>query len=83
MCDLMNEDFEHDEDTLCIYEILKKENDLSSRRVLELAASDEFKDICTGCASGDTFLRAIKRMEQAGLVSSSLGKGGYRWHLNE
>ncbi len=80
---IMSDKFEFDEDTKCIYEILKKENDITSRRVLELASSEEYIEICSGCASGDTFLRAIKKMEKAGLVKSSLGKGGYRWHLNE
>ena len=79
----MTENFEHDEETSCIYQILLKENGITSRRVLELASSDEFKEICTGCASGDSFLRAIKKLEKANLVKSSLGKGGYRWYLNE
>jgi len=79
----MSEHFEHDEETNCIYKILQKENGITSRRVLELASSDEFKDICTGCASGDSFLRAIKKLEKGNLVKSSLGKGGYRWYLNK
>lgn len=79
----MSDKFEHDEETLCIYEILKKENNITSRKVLELASSDEFVEICTGCASGDSFLRAIKKLEKAGMVKSNLGKGGYRWTLVE
>ncbi|MFW9922909.1 MAG: hypothetical protein ACFFDW_06420 [Candidatus Thorarchaeota archaeon] len=77
----MSSHFDFDEETKCIFEILKKENDITSRRILELASTDEFKEICTGCASGDSFLRAIKKLEKAGLVKSSLGKGGYSWHL--
>ena len=79
----MSDKFQFDEDTKCIHAILKQENDITSRRVLELASSEEFIEICTGCASGDTFLRAIKKMEKAGLVKSTLGKGGYKWQLIE
>jgi hypothetical protein len=76
----MTDDFEFDEETKCIYEILKFENNTTSRRVLELA-SEEFLEICTGCASGDAFLRAVKKLEKHGIVKSNLGKGGYRWQL--
>lgn len=77
----MSKKFELNEDTECIYRILKKENNISSKRILELASTEEFKDICTGCVSGDTFLRAVKQLEKAGIVESKLGKGGYRWKL--
>jgi len=70
-----------DEEMNCIYQILKKENNITSRRILELATTEEFEDICTGCVSGDSFLRAVKKMEQLGVIKSSLGKGGYRWEL--
>jgi hypothetical protein len=77
----MNKSFDFDDETNCIYQILQKENNLSSKKILELAASDEFKDICTGCVSGDALLRGVKKLEKAGLVQSSLGKGGYKWKL--
>ena len=77
----MTDDFKFDEETKCIYEILKFENNTTSRRVLELASSDEFMEICTGCASGDAFLRGVKKLEKHGIVKSNLGKGGYRWQL--
>lgn len=70
-----------DEDTNCIYQILKKENDITSKRILELATTEEFEKICTGCVSGDSFLRAVKKLEKLGYIKSALGKGGYRWQL--
>ncbi|NHJ39398.1 MAG: hypothetical protein FK731_05140 [Asgard group archaeon] len=70
-----------DEDTNCIYQILRKENNITSKRILELATTEEFEEICTGCVSGDSFLRAVKKMEKYGFIKSSLGKGGYRWQL--
>lgn len=79
----MSKDFQFDEETECIYKILKKENNITSKRILELAVSDEFAEICTGCASGDALLRAMKKLERANLVKASLGKGGYRWELLE
>ncbi|MBD3191188.1 MAG: hypothetical protein GF308_11110 [Candidatus Heimdallarchaeota archaeon] len=77
----MNDQFEFDDETNCLYQILKKEDNLSSSQILEMAASDEFEKICTGCVSGDSFLRAVKKLEKAGIVKSKLAKGGYKWRL--
>lgn len=77
----MTENIELGEDANCIYQILKKENNISSKRILDYAVTQEFEAICTGCVSGDAFLRAIKKLEKLGYVKSSLGKGGYRWQL--
>ena len=77
----MDERITEDEDTNCIYQILMKENNITSKRILELATTEEFEEICTGCVSGDSFLRAVKKMEKYGCIKSSLGKGGYRWQL--
>ena len=78
---MVDERIANDEDTFCIYQILKKENNITSRRILELATTEEFEEICTGCVSGDSFLRAVKKLEKWGYIKSSLGKGGYRWEL--
>ena len=77
----MDDRITEDEDTNCIYQILMKENNITSKRILELATTEEFEEICTGCVSGDSFLRAVKKMEKYGYIKSSLGKGGYRWQL--
>ncbi len=77
----MAENITLDENSNCIYQILKKENNISSKRILDLAVTPEFEAICTGCVSGDAFLRAVKKLEKYGYVKSSLGKGGYRWQL--
>jgi len=79
----MRDEILQDEEMNCIYQILKKENNITSRRILELATTEEFEDICTGCVSGDSFLRAVKKMEKMGVIKSSLGQGGYRWQLLE
>ncbi|NHJ49789.1 MAG: hypothetical protein FK733_18500 [Asgard group archaeon] len=78
---MVDERVTQDEDTNCIYQILSKENNITSKRILELAITDEFEAICTGCVSGDSFLRAVKKLEKFGYIKSSLGKGGYRWQL--
>jgi hypothetical protein len=78
---MVDERIAKDEDTLCIYQILKKENNITSKRILELATTEEFEKICTGCVSGDSFLRAVKKLEKLGYIKSTLGKGGYRWEL--
>ena len=77
----MTENITLDENSNCIYQILKKENNISSKRILDLAVTPEFEAICTGCVSGDAFLRAVKKLEKYGYVKSSLGKGGYRGQL--
>ncbi|MHA1123169.1 MAG: hypothetical protein ACTSPC_10280 [Candidatus Heimdallarchaeota archaeon] len=60
----MTENIVLGEDANCIYQILKKENNISSKKILDYAVSPEFEAICTGCVSGDAFLRAIKKLEK-------------------
>jgi hypothetical protein len=77
----MTEEFEFNEDTKCVYQILKDNGELSSKAILEMAVTEKYKEICTGCVSGDSFLRAVKQLEKADIIDSSLKKGGYYWKL--
>ncbi|MHA2431846.1 MAG: hypothetical protein ACXADO_01275 [Candidatus Thorarchaeota archaeon] len=66
----------------CVLKILQNVVDpLTTSEILEIARSDEYADVCQDCAGGDTFIVAARQLENKGLVSKTLGKGGYRWQL--
>lgn len=66
---------------ICVYKILKKQNNIPSKRIIEIALSQEHKDECFGCASADNIFRAIKKLQEKGFVIGHLRKGGYIWEL--
>ncbi|UCH03570.1 MAG: hypothetical protein JSW05_08185 [Candidatus Thorarchaeota archaeon] len=66
----------------CVLNILQNAtNPLTTSEILEIARSDEHADICQDCAGGDTFIVAARQLVDKGLISKTLGKGGYRWQL--
>lgn len=66
----------------CVLSILQNATDpLTTSEILEIARSDEHADICQDCAGGDTFIVAARQLVDKGLISKTLGKGGYRWQL--
>ncbi|MFW9943693.1 MAG: hypothetical protein ACFFB7_01730 [Candidatus Sifarchaeia archaeon] len=66
----------------CVLSILQNATDpLTTSEILEIARSDEHSDICQDCAGGDTFIVAARQLVDKGLISKTLGKGGYRWQL--
>ncbi|MHA2378599.1 MAG: hypothetical protein ACXADS_04935 [Candidatus Thorarchaeota archaeon] len=66
----------------CVLKILQNVVDpLTTSEILEIARSDEYADVCQDCAGGDTFIVAARQLVNKGLVSKTLGKGGYRWQL--
>ena len=66
----------------CVLRILQNATEpLTTSEILEIARSDEHADICQDCAGGDTFIVAARQLVDKGLISKTLGKGGYRWQL--
>jgi hypothetical protein len=68
---------------LCVYTILRKEKKLSSRKLVEIALSQEFNHYCHGCAAADNIYRAVKKLQEMGFVFCNLEKGGYVWEFIE
>ncbi len=66
---------------LCVYSILKKEKSLSTKRLVEIALSQEFNHYCKGCAASDSVYRAVKKLQEKGFVLCHLGKEGYIWEF--
>jgi len=68
---------------LCVYKILCNENKIPSKRLIEIALSQEENEECFGCASADNIFRAIKKLQEMGFVIGHLCKEGYIWELIE
>ncbi|MFW9922910.1 MAG: hypothetical protein ACFFDW_06425 [Candidatus Thorarchaeota archaeon] len=66
---------------VCVYKILKSENKISSKRIIEIALSQSFSEECYGCASADNIFRALKLLQEKGFIIGHLVKGGYIWEL--
>lgn len=70
-------------DAQCVLQILKVKGSLSTSKILELARSSEFADICEDCAGGDSFIVAANQLVELGLIQRKFGKGGYVWRMTE
>ncbi len=64
---------------LCVYSILKKEKVLSTKKLVEIALSQEFNHYCQGCAAADNVYRAVKKLQEKGFVLCHMSKEGYIW----
>jgi Fe2+ or Zn2+ uptake regulation protein len=71
----------YDKNMLCVYLILQQENRLSSKQIVQIALSQKYDELCTGCGSADNVFRALKKLQEQGIVISCLIKGGYHWQL--
>lgn len=66
----------------CLVAILKKENEISTRRIIELAQTLELKEFCGGCSDHSDVLAAGNRLVNRGLVARRIKKGvGFVWTL--
>lgn len=65
----------------CVLKILEDTNSLTTIEILEIAATDEYADLCVDCAGGDAFVVAANQLVEKGLITKKFGKGGYRWQL--
>jgi hypothetical protein len=70
-------------DALCVLQILKSKGSLSTSKILELARSPEFVDICEDCTGGDSFIAAANQLVELGIIQKKFGKGGYLWKMKE
>ncbi|MGQ4912054.1 MAG: hypothetical protein ACP6KW_07770 [Candidatus Thorarchaeota archaeon] len=65
----------------CVLTILRNADSLTTVEILEMAQKEEYADLCTDCAGGDTFVAAANQLVERGLIAKKFGKGGYRWQL--
>ena len=65
----------------CVLKILENAESLTTTEILGIASTDNYADLCTDCAGGDTFIAAANQLVQMGLITKKFGKGGYRWQL--
>jgi hypothetical protein len=65
----------------CMISILLKENNIPTKRMLQLKSSDEFKDICANCVGSDDVVVTGNNLVEKNVVRKTLGKHGYVWSL--
>ncbi|MEM5806792.1 MAG: hypothetical protein QW474_00180 [Candidatus Aenigmatarchaeota archaeon] len=67
----------------CMIAILLKENNISTKRILELKSSEEFRDICANCVGSDDVIVTGNNLIKKAIVEKELGNEGYRWRFVE
>ena len=67
----------------CVLEILRKENPASTKRIIELASTVEFQELCRDCRSGNEVYEMAVKLQQRGMITRTPGRGGYVWALVE
>jgi hypothetical protein len=65
----------------CVLKILESAGSLTTAEILEIARTDQYANLCTDCAGGDSFVAAANQLVERGLITRKFGKGGYRWQL--
>jgi len=66
----------------CMIEILLKENNISTKRIIELKSTKEFNDICAHCTGGDDVFITGNKLVKKSIIKKSLSSEGYVWELN-
>jgi hypothetical protein len=65
----------------CVIHILSKEHEVSTKRILELALTPEFKEICRDCKSGAEVYETAMKLYRLGQVTRKPTDGGFVWRL--
>jgi len=68
---------------LCVLGILRKEHSASTKRIIELASTPEFENVCRDCKSGVEVYETATKLQRAGLVTRKPGPVGFVWSLAE
>lgn len=66
---------------LCVLSILRKENSVSTKRIIELASTSEFERICRDCKSGVEVYETAMKLYHQGRITRNAGGGGFIWAL--
>ena len=68
-------------DSQCVLKVLETAESLTTTEILEIAKTETFANLCSGCAGGDSIVSTANQLVEKGLVLKKFGKGGYRWQL--
>jgi len=63
----------------CMISILLKENKISTKNMLKLKVSNEFKDICANCVGSDDVIVTGNNLIEKGVIKKKLTENGFTW----
>lgn len=66
---------------LCVIRILRKEHEASTKRILELASTSDFSEICRDCKSGIDVYETAMKLYRLGQVTRKPTDEGFVWRL--
>jgi len=66
---------------VCVLSILRMENPVSTKRIIELASTPKFQEICRDCRSGTEVYETTMQMHRLGLLNREPSPGGFMWSL--
>ena len=66
---------------LCVIRILRKEHEASTKRILELASTPDFNEICRDCKSGTEVYETAMKLYRLGQVTRKPTDEGFVWRL--
>lgn len=67
----------------CMVSILMEQEELSTKKILQLKSSSRFKDICAHCVGSDDVMVTGNNLREKDVVEKKMGESGYQWSLNE
>jgi hypothetical protein len=72
---------EADDREYCVLSILRKEPVASTNRIIELASTPEFEEICRDCRSGVEVYETVMKLYRQGRITRKTDEGGFWWSL--
>ena len=66
---------------LCVQSILRKESSASTKRIIELASTPEFEQLCRDCRSGVEVYETAMKLYRLGRITRKPCEGGFMWTL--
>ncbi len=65
----------------CVMAILEMEGSASTSRIIELASTSQFEQLCRDCKSGVEVYDTAMRLYRTGKITRKAGPGGFVWAL--
>jgi hypothetical protein len=66
----------------CMIEVLLRENNINTKRIMELKSVDELKEICAHCVGDDDVFITGNKLMKKDVVKRNFSDEGYIWELN-
>jgi hypothetical protein len=67
----------------CVLSILRKESSASTKQMIELASTPEFRELCRDCKSGVEVYDTATKLLHAGLIERHPGRDGFVWSITK